>query len=272
MKMHIERHIKIFIFLAVLLFLLLFNILPVYAQSLIVVSGYPLFSLVKSLFPQAKIYSILPPRGDFHHHELRPKDLENIKQADLVLLVGSEPWAKRVFKLKPKGILSLAKPDEKLPDTHVWFKLERIERLLEELSGFADKSNVESLLAELKGLKAERESLAVCQNKVFYHLGHKVFYYLIEGSGVEEVPLVKGHHHGEISPGSLMKFLKEMEAKNVKRVVLSSSEFIRYEKYFKSKGYEIIRAYSGDEPINMSYPEFIRHNILAIKKALHCEK
>jgi len=94
----------------------------------------------------------------------------------------------------------------------------------------------------------------------------------LRGTGIEEVPLVPAHQHGEVSPGTLMKFLKALEAKGIKRVLVSSSEFTKYENYFKSKGYEVIHAYSGDEPISLSYQDFIKHNIVAIKKALYCEE
>jgi zinc transport system substrate-binding protein len=259
--------------LITLCFYLLFSFGPLFAQNSIVVSGYPLLSLATYLFPKAKIYSILPPKGDFHHHELKPKDLQAIKQADLVIIVGTEPWAKRVFSLKSKKILSLARPEEKQPkDPHLWFSLDRVERLVKELSRFAEKKEAEKFLAEVHDLKKERAKLASCKNKTFFHLGHRVFYYLVEGSGVEEVPLVIGHHHGEVSPGTLMKFLKALEAKGIKRVLVSSSEFKNYENYFKDKGYEVIRAYSGDEPIRLSYQDFIKHNIFAIKKALYCEE
>lgn len=258
--------------LLILCFYLLFSFGPLYAQNSIVVSGYPLLSLANFLFPKAKIYSILPPKGDFHHHELKPKDLQAIKQADLVIIVGTEPWAKRVFSLKSEKILSLARPEEKPKDPHLWFSLERVERLVKELSQFTDKKETEKFLAELQDLKWEKAKLASCKNKTFFHLGHRVFYYLIEGTGIEEVPLVPAHHHGEVSPGTLMKFLKALEAKGIKRVLVSSSEFTNYENYFKGKGYEVIRAYSGDEPISISYQDFIKHNIVAIKKALYCEE
>jgi zinc transport system substrate-binding protein len=255
-----------------LCFSLLFSFGSLFAQNSIVASGYPLFSLATSLFPKAKIYSILPPKGDFHHHELKPKDLQAIKQADLVIIVGTEPWAKRVFSLKSEKILSLARLEEKPKDPHLWFSLDRVERLVKELSRFAEKKEAEKFLAEVHDLKKERAKLASCKNKTFFHLGHRVFYYLVEGTGVEEVPLVRGHHHGEVSPGTLMKFLKALEAKGIKRVLVSSSEFTKYENYFKTKGYEIIRAYSGDESINLSYQDFIKHNIVAIRKALYCEE
>jgi len=251
---------------------LLFSFVPLFAQNSIVVSSYPLLSLVTLLFPKAKIYSLLPPKGDFHHYELKPKDLQTIKQADFVIIVGSEPWAKRVFSLKSKKVLSLASPQEKLKDPHVWFNLDRVERLVKEVSPFAEKNEVEKVLAEIQDLKKKRAKFASCKNKTFFHLGHKVFYYLIEGTGIEEVPLITGHYHGEISPGKLRNFLKSLEAKGIKRVLVSSSEFAKYETYFKAKGYEVIRAYSGDEPIERTYQEFIRHNISAIRKALYCEE
>ena len=263
---------KKWLILIILCFSILFSFGPLFAQNFIVVSGYPLLSLATSLFPKAKIYSILPPKGDFHHHELKPKDLQAIKQADLVIIVGTEPWAKRVFRLKSEKILSLARPEERPKDPHLWFSLDRVERLVKELSRFAEKKELEKVLAEVQDLKKEREKLASCKNKTSFHLGHPVFYYLVEGTGIEEVPLVRGYHHGEVSPGTLIKFLKALEAKGIKRVLVSSSDFTKYENYFKTKGYEVIRAYSGDESINLSYQDFIKHNIVAIRKALYCEE
>jgi ABC-type Zn uptake system ZnuABC Zn-binding protein ZnuA len=153
--------------LITLCFYLLFSFGPLFAQNSIVVSGYPLLSLATYLFPKAKIYSILPPKGDFHHHELKPKDLQAIKPSRFSNHCRDRAWAKRVFSLKSEKILSLARPEEKQPkDPHLWFSLDSVEKTCKELSRFAEKKEAEKVLAEVQDLRRKGQSLPPARIKL----------------------------------------------------------------------------------------------------------
>ncbi len=266
------RKYKFFTFLFISFFFIILFQSEVFAQRLIVVSGYPLSSLAKELFSQDRLYFLLPPKGDFHHYELTPKDWLKIKEADLVILVGTEPWSKKVFQLKTKKVYSLGKPEEKLSDPHLWFSLERVENLLLALKEAVETPKVEALLKEIAEIRKEKAKLAQCENKKFYHLGHQVFFFFLYRTPIKEVPLISGHYHGEISPKRMQEFTNVLQKNRVKRILLSSTEFSKYADYLQRKGFEVVRAYSGDEEIPFRYKNFLEINLKAIKKALECEE
>ena len=73
----------------------------------VVVSGYALEKVIKEACPFLRFQSLLPPQGELHSFEPSLSRWRAIKEADLVILVGTEPWAEKVFFLKKnKGVFA----------------------------------------------------------------------------------------------------------------------------------------------------------------------
>lgn len=263
----------------------LFLILLVFPQRVFagewVISSYPIYKICKEIFAEESLYLIQPPKGEFHFSEPGPKDWEKIRSAELLLIVGTEPWAKRVYRFQKKeNILTLLREDEKPIDPHLWFDLERVEGFVKTLLNHPSvqrKSNYEKyqkraneFLVRLNALKQGYSELAKCRKKEFYNLGHQVFSYLFKGSPVREVPLIRGHHHGE--PG--LKVVREVVAKakerRVTQIVVTERGFLKHKNFFEREGIEVLEVWSGDWDAPGTFLELLEKNLSVFRRILDC--
>ncbi|MFN3406211.1 MAG: metal ABC transporter substrate-binding protein [Caldimicrobium sp.] len=266
-------------------FVLFFFWIFLFANSLFakewVVSSHPLSKIWAELFSEEKLYVITPPKGEFHFTEPTVKDWEAIKRADFVIIVGSEPWAKRVYKLVPKEkIFSLAKQEEKMIDPHLWFDLNRVEMLLKSFLSHPKvqekpyyekaKLRVEQFLSKLRELQKGYSALSTCREKQFYSIGHQVFYYLFKDTGIKEVSLIRGHHHGEISPKRLKEILVEAKRNQVKKMLLAEREFVKYKDFFIKEGFQVYEVWTGDYDMPGTFIELMLKNLETFKIILNC--
>ncbi|MFN3921251.1 MAG: metal ABC transporter substrate-binding protein [Caldimicrobium sp.] len=246
-----------------------------------VVSSYPLSKICQELFPEERLYFLSPPKGEFHFSEPTFKDWEAIKRAELIILVGSEPWAKKVHNMVPKEkIIALASLGERLPDPHLWFDFNRIEKFIQTLVNhptvkakpYYKKANerADNFLKKLSFLQKEYASLSQCKEKEFYTLGHQVFYYLFKDLGIKENSLVKGHHHGEISLKRLKEVLTVAKKRGVKKILLTEKEFVRYKDIFLREGFQVFEAWPGDYDLPGSYLQLMERNLEVFKNLLNC--
>jgi len=246
-----------------------------------VVSSYPLYKIFQEIFPEKKLYLLQSPKGEFHFSEPTPKEWELIKRAEFIILVGTEPFAEKIFRFSSEEkVFSLRDRGESLPDPHLWFDLARVERKLKALlSKKALQSSPdykkwqergERFLKELSALRAEYASLSSCKGKEVYVIGHRVFYYLFKETKVKEITLIAGHHHGEITPQKLVNFLKEAKKKGLPGVLLTEREFLRYKGLFEKEGLKVREAFSGDRDAQGTFLEMLRQNLKVLQELLQC--
>jgi len=249
-----------------------------------VTSVSPLKKLVKELFPEYSVKVILPPGRDFHTYEPTLYQWQEIKKADVVVIVGTEPWAERVFNIREhKPVFSLLGSNEVVKDPHLWFDLDRIKKLAISLvnfmtNRFKDKKRefaqrLKTFLKEINEIKKEYQELGKCKVKKFFLLGHPVFDYLLRGTGVKEVTLVKGYHREE-TPGmrSFYHMLEEIKKLRINLVFISDPEFLRYKDFFENKGIKVETLWSGAGfPEKGGFVKLLKENLEKIKKALNCK-
>lgn len=247
-----------------------------------VISSYPLFKIMQEIFKEERLHLIQPPKGEFHFADPTPKDWQRVREAELLIIVGTEPWAKKVSKILPSGkIFSLTKTGEKYPDPHLWFDFDRLERALRELTELqvvkakplfsTYKKRMEDFLLKLREVKKVYQSLKNCPQREFYSLGHGAFYYLSKEASIKEIPLIKGHHHGEISSKKLREVLQSIKEKRIKAILLTEREFIRYKRTFENEGVEVLEAWTGDFDIPGDYLSLLEDNLKVFKKILNCQ-
>jgi len=254
-----------------------------FEEEKIVVSGYALYKVLKEVFPEEKLYLLQPPKGEFHFFEPTPSQWRLLKKAEIVIVVGTEPWIKRLYTLrKNKATFSLCKKGEKLKDPHLWFNLSRVEKLLENLINFLKKKenkNLEHILKKfavfekkLKKFREEKRFLLHCKYKKVFLLGHPVFYYLFKGTGIQEISLIKGHYHeGEPSIQSLLKIIQEVKKREKKVVFLTDPEFVKYKETFENQGIKVIELWSGDTMMEGGFFELLKRNLYEFKRSLECK-
>ncbi|MCD6490027.1 MAG: zinc ABC transporter substrate-binding protein [Thermodesulfobacterium sp.] len=271
--------------LCIIVFLVFFSFLAGQLYALeIVVSNSPLEKIIKEIGIEHKIYRLQSEKEDFHFYEPTLSQWKKIQKVDLVILVGTESWAKRVYSLrKNKETLSLADGENKFSDPHLWFDLKRVEKLAKRIINFLIKKEnskkelyqkkLEKFLENLKEIQKEYQELNSCKYKEIYILGHPVFGYLLKGAGIREVTLIKGHHkEGEPSIRILIEIYEKAKAKNG-IVFLTDPEFEKYRNFFEEKGIRVIKLWSGGTYFMAgSYTELLKYNLKNIKKALKCEE
>jgi zinc transport system substrate-binding protein len=274
---------KIKFLLIFTIFIFLFLEKALYALE-IVVSNSPLEKIVREIASDGKIYQLQSEKEDFHSYEPTLSQWQKIKTADLVIIVGTERWAKRVYELrKEKEILSLSKGEEKFLDPHLWFDLERVKALVKELGDYLGKKepykkdfyqkNVQKFLRSLEGVKKDYNELKNCKFKEVYILGHPVFNYLFKDSGIKQITLLKSpHKEGEPSIKTLTEMYKKLKAQGIEFVFLVDPEFEKYREFFEEKGIKVMKLWAGGTYyMPGSYIELLRYNLLNIKKALKCK-
>ncbi len=246
-----------------------------------VVSSYPLAKIWRELFVEEKLYFLAPPKGEFHFLEPSPKDWDSIRKAEFVILVGSEPWAKKVYQFIPKEkVFSLAEPSEKLPDPHLWFDFPRVERLIKNFLNHPKvkeksyyekaKERAEDFLKKLRELQGDYKNLSQCRVKEFYSIGHRVFYYLFVNTGIKENSLIRGHHHGEISTRTLKTILTEAKKKGINKILLAEREFAKYKDIFIREGFQVYEVWSGDYEVPGLFLQLMQENLEVFKNLLGC--
>ncbi len=272
---------KKFIHLVIILIALIFYNLS-YALE-IVVSNSPLKKIIKEIAPEYSIYQLQPEGTDFHSFEPTLSQWNKIKKADLVIIVGTESWAKRVYDLrKNRPILSLSNGETKFIDPHLWFDLNRVKMLIENFLKYIKVKDPENyqdclkrtnkFLKELTKIKKEYKNLEKCKYKEIFILGHPVFSYLFRNTDLKQITLIKGYHkEGEPSIKRLAEIMRGIQKREVKVVFLLDPEFEKYKNYFEIKGIKVIKLWSGGSyymPGN--YLELLRYNLENIKKSLLC--
>jgi zinc transport system substrate-binding protein len=274
---------KIKFLLIFTIFIFLFLEKALYALE-IVVSNSPLEKIVREIASDGKIYQLQSEKEDFHSYEPTLSQWQKIKTADLVIIVGTERWAKRVYELrKEKEILSLSKGEEKFLDPHLWFDLERVKALVKELGDYLGKKepykkdfyqkNARDFLNSVEEFKKDYNELKNCKFKEVYILGHPVFNYLFKDSGIKQITLLKSpHKEGEPSIKALTEMYKKLKAQGIEFVFLVDPEFEKYREFFEEKGIKVMKLWAGGTYyMPGSYIELLRYNLLNIKKALKCK-
>lgn len=224
---------------------------------------------------------IQPPKGEFHFAEPSPREWDRIRKAELVIIVGTEKWAKRVFKIQQReNIISLLREGEKPSDPHLWFDLERVENFIKTLLShpYVQKrpnygkyqKRAEEFLARLNLVRLGYTELRKCPKKEIYNLGHGVFYYLLKDSSVREIPLVKGHHHGEPGMRLVRDVIARAKEKKVTKIIVTERIFLKHRGFFEKEGIELIEVWSGDWDAPGTFLELLEKNLNTFRKILEC--
>jgi len=272
-------------FLTCLVLIFLGSFSNLFAKQLkIVVSSYPLKKIIEESCPSLKFYFLNPIGENFHFFEPTPFQWKEIKQADLLILVGTEPWAKKAFSLrKNKCILSLMREDEKIEDPHLWFDFLRIKNFVKALQTYlknndlatynACKETFQKFLSQLESLEKEKNSLKKCKKKEVFIIGHPIFYYLFKDTGIKEITLVKsGVHHIEPNIKTFKNFLDQIQDKKAKVVFFTDLHLIKFKELIEQKGIKVKFLWSGGIYQEGSFSQLMKDNLLKIKEALECEE
>jgi zinc transport system substrate-binding protein len=179
-------------------------------QTSVVASFYPLAYAADEVGgPSVRVRNLTPPGAEPHDLEATPGDVEELQDADLVLLLGHgfQPQLEdaagdgdHVLHLLDTPRLNRMEDG----DVHVWLDPLRYAVLAKRIAGeLARPDKADRLERRLRALDREyQERLADCARREIV-TNHAAFGYLADRYGLEQIPITGASPEGEPSPQDL---------------------------------------------------------------------
>jgi zinc transport system substrate-binding protein len=158
------------------------------------------------------VVNLTPPGVEPHDVELSPRDVETIRDAELVVFVGGgfQPALEDAVESRDGRSLDLRDADE---DPHIWLDPVRFAQAVEHIAeAVGGAGSVHDEIAELKRLDAQyRRGLADCERRVLATT-HAAFGHLATRYGLTELSLAGRSPEAEPSPRELEKLIDDVRA------------------------------------------------------------
>lgn len=248
-------------------------------QPSVVASFYPLAWAAEQVAGDSsrEVVNLTPPGAEPHDLELSPRDVETIRDAELVVYVGGgfQPTIEDAVDSREGRSLDLLREGE---DPHVWLDpvrfAEAVERIAEALGNRAAAGPTVRALERLDD--DYRNGLADCDRRLLITT-HASFGRLAARYGLSEIPLAGRSPEAEPSPRDLERIVEEVRASGATTVFAEPLVSSRVaETVAREAGVEIAtldpveglseeRLGAGED-----YLSVMRGNLGALRKALGC--
>lgn len=184
----------------------------------VVAALYPLAYAAERVAPHADVRTLTPPGAEPHDLELGARDVERLRDADLVLYVGGglmpaveDAVAGREHALDLLAGLELPGEGGEA-DPHAWLDPGRYAAMARAIAAaLGDPAGADGLAADLERLDAEyRRGLARCERRQLVTT-HAAFGHLAAAYGLEQVALAGLVPEAEPGPRSLERLVETVE-------------------------------------------------------------
>jgi zinc transport system substrate-binding protein len=173
----------------------------------VVAAFYPLAYAAEEIGgPGTEVENLTPPGAEPHDLEVSPRDVQRIRSADLVLLLGHDfqPQLEQAADERAQVVRLLDMPElDVLPngDPHVWLDPLRYARIVERIgTELGRRQEAQALVLRLHGLDDEfRRGLADCDRGEIV-TSHEAFAYLAERYGLRQVAITGLSPEAEPAP------------------------------------------------------------------------
>ena len=253
------------------------------AKQSVVASFYPLaFAAQEVGGTTVDVRNLTPPGAEPHDLEATPGDVEKLRDADLVLLLGRgfQPQLEDAAGEGDRVVHVLDTPGLRLDDgdRHVWLDPLRYALIAERVGSALGRPEAAGELSRrLRALDREyRDGLADCARREIV-TSHEAFAYLADRYGLKEVAVSGSSPEGEPSPRDLERVVdavREMGATTVFTEPLVSSRVA--ETISRETGTEtaVLNPIEGlteeEQERGADYFTLMRANLAALRKALSC--
>jgi zinc transport system substrate-binding protein len=273
-------------------------------KTTVVAAFYPLAWAAEQVAGDtAEIVNLTPPGVEPHDLELSPRDVEQVRDADLVLYLGGGfmPALEDAVADHPNAIDLLQEvelleggaeshADEEAAETegheyeehaldpHVWLDPSRLaaiaRRIAEALGSLAD---ADDLVSTLEDLDAELAAvLANCERREIV-TSHAAFGYLAQAYDLRQIALTGISPESEPSPRALERLVSEVEETGATTVFFESlvsprlAETVARETGARTAALDPLEGLS-DEQLDAggTYVTVMRANLQALREALEC--
>lgn len=247
-------------------------------------SFYPIYDLARTLTEDtdAEVIQMIPSGTEAHDWEPTPKDMENLKNADLFLYCHSlmEPWAEKVIPYGKENMTAAALADGLIgaqQDPHIWLDPammgEMAKKAADALSQ-ADaahseiyRSNLTSFLSALDTL--DQDYHAVLDNAANKTLvaAHGAYGYLCSAYGLTQVAIEENGLQSDPTPTRMAELSQLIQEQNILQIFYDPAEGSKSaDTLAKEAGIRTEALYTFENgPENMGYIQMMRENLEKLK-------
>jgi zinc transport system substrate-binding protein len=254
------------------------------SRDAVVAAFYPLAFVAEQVGgPHVQVTNLTPAGAEPHDLELSPDDVEAVKDAGLVLLMGHgfQPQLERAARTSNGTSLSLLDTpgiDRHGNDPHVWLDPLRYAQLVRVIGKALDaESAAARLVARLRELDREfRAGLAHCDRRQIV-TSHAAFGYLAQRYGLQQVSVEGLSPEAEPAPRRLARVIarvRESGATTVFAEPLASPRVARTVSSETGATVAVLDPLEGLTPRALAhgadYFTVMRANLAALRKGLAC--
>jgi zinc transport system substrate-binding protein len=258
------------------------------SSRLVVAAFYPIAFAAERVAPDAEVANLTPAGAEPHDLELSPRDVERVRDADLVLYFGDgfmpaledavEGNDRAVDLLAGQQLRTDVVDGESVRDPHVWLDPNRYAEIVREIAdALGEPSAANDLLAQLRALDGEfRTGLAHCERHEIV-TSHAAFGYLARAYGLEQIPLTGITPEAEPSAKAIEALVERVKQGGATTVFFETlvsprlAETVAREAGARSAVLDPVEGLTKDEIAHgADYFSVMRANLAALRKALGC--
>jgi zinc transport system substrate-binding protein len=247
----------------------------------VVAAFYPLAWAAEEVAGTAvEVHDLTPAGAEPHDLELTPRDVERVRDADVVLyLRGFQPALDDALEGASGRAVDLARADTAAAgDPLVWLDPRRYADTVERIAAaLGPKASPDALLARLRRLDGDyARGLAACRRRQFV-TAHAAFGHLAARYGLEQIPLAGLEPEAEPSPQELERLAQVVARSGATTVfteplasgraatTVAREAGVRTAVLDPIEGLTPDRVEAGDD-----YVTVMRRNLRALRQALDC--
>jgi zinc transport system substrate-binding protein len=250
----------------------------------VVASFYPLaFAAEEIGGTRVDVHNLTPAGAEPHDLEVSPKDVAEIHDADLVLLLGRgfQPQLEDTAGTGSNVLRLLDTPGlgvHSNGDPHVWLDPLRYARIVKRIGrALGNERAANRLASRLRGLDDEyRRGLAECQRRDVV-TSHEAFAYLTERYGLHQIAITGLSPEAEPDPGELARVIALARERGVTTIYFETlvspriAETVARETGAKTAVLDPIEGLTKDEVAHgEDYFTRMRSNLRALEEGLGC--
>jgi zinc transport system substrate-binding protein len=250
----------------------------------VVAAFYPLaFAAAEIGGAGVDVENLTPPGAEPHDLEVSPRDVADVRDADLVVLLGHgfQPQLEDAVGDGDDVVRLLDTPGLEVHsnnDPHVWLDPVRYAKVVDRIGqALGEQSAADNLEKRLMDLDSEfRAGLANCERKEIV-TSHEAFAYLAERYGLEQVAITGLSPEAEPEPGKLQDVVNLVRARGVTTIYFETlvspriAETVARETGAKTAVLNPIEGLTEEQAANgEDYFSLMRMNLAALRAGLGC--
>jgi zinc transport system substrate-binding protein len=244
----------------------------------IVAAFYPLAYAAERIAPRAVVENLTPAGTEPHDLELGARDVEELRDAKLVLYLGRgfQPAVEDAVAGRDNAVDLLA--GEEGRDPHVWLDPRRFASVARRIAAaLGTPAAARPLVADLESLdEAYRRGLASCRRRELV-TSHAAFGYLADAYGLDQLALTGVSPEAEPGPRTLEALAREVAASGATTVFVEPlvspalAETVSRETGARTAVLDPLEGLDSDlAESGADYLSVMRANLAALRVALGC--